>query len=324
MKLLTLGEKEIASLISMKEAIHAVEEACMSYAKGQIQMPSKLYLHFKAGDLRIMPAYWPLKKRACVKVVNSHPNNSRVHLPAVMAVTLLSDPDTGAPLALISSTALTDIRTGAAGAVAARHLARKEATTVGLIGCGRQAKTQLSGLLALFPIKTVRVAGKSHKEARQFCAEQRQNDDIVFVPEKEIAQVCAVDIVVTTTPSKIPLVRSEWIQPGTHINAIGADAPGKQELDPKILKKALIVVDDVNQAAHSGEINVPLSRGMIDPGAIHASLGEIVTGQKPGRGDDKQITLFDSTGLAILDLAVANLVYQKALWKKIGSFISLE
>ncbi len=324
MKLLILGEKDISPLISMEEAIQQVEETFIAHARGQIQMPSKLYLHFKTGDLRVMPAYWPKKKRACVKVVNSHPNNPSANLPAVMAVTLLSDPDTGAPLALLSATALTDIRTGATGAVAAKHLARKDATTAGLIGCGRQARMQLSGLLALFPIKTVRVAGKNHKEARQFCAEQSKRYKIALIPEKEIAKACASDIVVTTTPSNTPLVHSEWIQPGTHINAIGADAPGKQELDPKILEKALIVVDDVKQAAHSGEINVPLSKGIISPESIHASLGEVITGQKPGRRNRQQITLFDSTGLAILDLVVANLVYQKALQRKIGSVISLE
>jgi alanine dehydrogenase len=131
------------------------------------------------------------------------------------------------------------------------------------------------------------------------------------------------DIVVTTTPVRKPIVKSEWIKDGTHINAIGADAKGKEELEPELLKKAKLVVDDWQQASHSGEINVPISCGIITKSDIYATLGEVLIGKKKGRVSSKEITIFDSTGLAIQDIAVANLVYKKALKKKIGGWVGI-
>jgi alanine dehydrogenase len=136
--------------------------------------------------------------------------------------------------------------------------------------------------------------------------------------KKSIREVCDCDILVTTTPSREPIVMNQWIAEGTHINAIGADAPGKEELDPKILKRAKIVVDDLPQASHSGEINVPLAKGLISEKDIFGELGEVVTDRKKARTKDSDITVFDSTGLAIQDVATANLVYQKALKENIG------
>lgn len=321
MKILVLSEEEIAPLLDMEEAICHVEAAFSAHAKGTIKMPPKVYLDFGIGDLRVMPAYWPAKKTSSVKIVNSHPKNPSLGLPAVMAATWLMDPTTGEPLALIAATALTDIRTGAAGAVAARHLARKNSATAGLIGCGRQARTQLSGLRRLFPIQLVKVAGKNLKESEQFCKTAENNGGLI--PVKELAAACDADIVITTTPSRSPIVRAGWIRPGTHINAIGADAPGKQELDSKILENAVVVVDDLTQAVHSGEVNVPIAKGKITRNSIHASLGEVIIGKKKGRTSDRQITLFDSTGLAILDLAIGHLVYQKAILSGAGRVISL-
>jgi alanine dehydrogenase len=131
------------------------------------------------------------------------------------------------------------------------------------------------------------------------------------------------DIVCTVTPSRNPIVMKEWIKPGTHLNTIGADAPGKEELDPKILKSAKIVIDNWAQASHSGEINVPLSKGIISRDDIYAELGEIVVGKKSGRENDAEITIFDSTGLAIQDISCAKLAYDQAQNLKLGRFIQL-
>lgn len=139
-----------------------------------------------------------------------------------------------------------------------------------------------------------------------------------ITPKKSIREVCDCDILVTTTPSREPVVMNEWVSEGTHINAIGADAPGKEELDPKILKRAKIVVDDLPQASHSGEINVPLAKGLLAEKDIFGELGEVIVGKKKARTKDSDITVFDSTGLAIQDVATADMVYWKALKANIG------
>jgi alanine dehydrogenase len=145
-----------------------------------------------------------------------------------------------------------------------------------------------------------------------------------ILPKKNVEDaVKGCDILVTTTPSTQPIVKNEWISEGMHINAIGSDAPGKEELDPEILKRAKIVVDDIEQAWHSGEINVPAAKGIISKADIYAELGEIIVGKKVGRESDEEITIFDSTGLAIQDLATATLVYKKAREKNLGFEVEL-
>src|SRR5262245_16551929 len=266
MSVLWLSDQDVASLLTVKEAIPLVEAAFAAVGRGEAQMPPKLYLDFKefSGDLRAMPAYLPKagvkgdKPFAGVKVVNSHPKNPEKGLPTVTAVLVLNDPETGLPLAVISAGTLTDLRTGAAGGVAAKALARPESSTLGLVGCGRQAVTQWKALQSLFPIQEVHVAGRTPEEAEEFCRRNAQGNFPVLVPGNA-EKACRADIVVTTTPSRAPVVKAAWIKPGAHINAIGADAPGKQELESALLKKARVVVDSAEQAFHSGEVNVPLS-----------------------------------------------------------------
>src|SRR5262249_18619978 len=158
------------------------------------------------------------------------------------------------PLAIMGAGHLTDARTGAAGAVAAKYLARRESAVLGLVGCGRQAATQWKALREIFAFREVRVSGKDKKEAEDFCARQADAAaHTTFVPCASVEDACRADIVVTTTPSRAPVVKKEWIKPGTHVNAIGADAPGKQELEGALLKAARVVVDLAEQAFHSGE-----------------------------------------------------------------------
>ncbi len=291
----------------------------------EAQMPAKVYLDFKEfnGDLRAMPAYLPHvqslqgKPFAGVKVVNSHSKNPEKGLPAVAAVLVLNNPETGMPLAVLSAGVLTDCRTGAAGGVAAKYLARPESSVVGLVGCGRQAVTQLKALQALFTLKEVRVSGRRLEEAKKFCEKQSKETSVVFA-SCDVQKACEADIVVTTTPSREPVVKAEWIKPGTHINAIGADAPGKQELELALLNRSRIVVDVLEQARHSGEVNAGFSSGELNQENIEGSLGDIVASKKQGRHFQEDITVFDSTGLAVQDLVVGAWVYQQAIEKKMG------
>jgi len=321
---LWLSEAEVKSSLTMEETVLAVEEAFREHGLGKAQMPPKSYLYYKKydGDLRTMPAYLEELDATGVKVVNVHPANPGAGLPTVMAVVILNSPETGAPIAMMGGTHLTSMRTGAAGAVAAKYLAREASRTVGLVGAGAQARTQLLGLAKTFDIETVSVADVSLDRCRALEKDCRIFLDVEYDLSTDAKDACDTDILVTTTPSRKPLVKDEWINEGTHINAIGADAIGKEELDPAILKRSKVVVDDIAQASHSGEVNVPLTKGLLALEGIYATIGEVVAGKVPGRMSDGEITVFDSTGLAIQDVATARKVYLKALETGIGTKLS--
>ncbi len=317
METLILTQKEVKTLLTMEDALKAVEHAFEMHGFNAVQMPAKIYLEFEKGDLRAMPAY--LDGKAGVKWVNSHPENSKVGLPTVMALLIYNDPETGFPLAVMDATHITNMRTGAAGGIASKYLAKPNSKVLGFVGCGTQAYTQLVAHKELFDIKKVKCFDISKEKSSrfvEFCEEEGIHAEFM-----EIEEVCNCDILITTTPSRKPIVKKEWIVEGTHINAIGADAPGKQELDSEIIKDARVFVDDRVQAFHSGEVNVPLSKGIIKPEDIVGTLGEVITGRIKGRQGD-EITVFDSTGLAIQDIATASIVFQRATEKKIGTKIS--
>lgn len=320
MKTLILTAQEIKKIITIREVINAVENVFRLQAKKLTLMPAKIYLSLKKyhGDFRAMPAY--LGHSAGVKWVNAHPDNPKKgNLPSVMAVIIYSDPGTGFPLAIMDGTMITNYRTGAAGVIASKYLARENSKILGLIGCGKQAETQLLFHQQIFQFNEILIIDRNEEQIKKFIKK------FYTLPLKKstLEKVAGCDILCTTTPSRKPIVKAKWIKPGTHINAIGADAPGKQELDSNIVKKAKIVVDDYEQATRSGEINVPLSKGIISEENIYATLGEIIAGIKPGRINDKEITLFDSTGLAIQDIAVAKVIYEKAKKLRIGREVNL-
>jgi len=298
-----------------------VEETFSAQARGRIQMPAKIYLHLDKyhGDFRAMPAYIEGMDACGIKWVNVHPQNKKYGLPSVMAIIILSDPRSGFPLAIMDGTYITNLRTGATGAVAAKYLANKSSSKVSLVGCGNQAQNQLIALQQIFKIKLVSIYDCDPYKAASFIRKM----NFLGIKIKRCLSIEEsiddADILVTTTPSKKPIIKSEWISPGMHINAIGADAKGKEELDPGILKKAKLVVDDRVQAIHSGEINVPIAKKIIKDSDIYATLGEIVTAKKRGRKSKNEITVFDSTGLAICDVAVANYAYKEAAKRGLGS-----
>ena len=330
MQTLLLSDNEVKSLLSMNEVIEAVESAFKEKGLGRVQMPAKIYLFYKKynGDLRAMPSYLEELDISAVKIVNVHPDNrTKYGLPTVMATIVLVDPKSGAPIAIMGGTTITDMRTGAAGGIAAKYLARKDSKVVGLVGAGAQARTQLMALLEVFgKFDEVRVWSRSKETRENFKAEMEPKYghlcNLITVANVEDA-VKGADIVVTTTPSREPIVKNDWVSSGMHFNCIGADAPGKEELDPAILKRAKIIVDDWEQASHSGEINVPLSKGIITNDNVLGEIGEVVAGIKPGRTSDEEITVFTSTGLAIQDAATAYLAYTKALEKGIGKQIEI-
>jgi len=288
--------------LDIREVNRLVEEAFAEHGRGRVQMPPKIYVTFDQGDFRTMPAYIPSLSLAGVKIVNVHPGNPKIGFPTVMALLVILDPGTGIPVAILNATALTDLRTGAAGGIAAKYLAPSRSLTLGLIGSGRQAAAQLDAIAAELEVTEIKVWSRNEKNAVAFCKKYSTLDCVV----ESLAKVCECNLVVTSTPSREPVIRNEWIHEGTHINAIGADAPGKQELDPGILQRARVFVDDPAQAVHSGEINVPIAKGLFSLERIEGTLGEVVLGRKKRMSAD-EVTVFDSTGLAIQDLAIAEI-----------------
>lgn len=325
MDLLWLSEDDVSSLLSMDDATEAVENAFRDHGLGKTQMPPKSYLYFSRydGDLRTMPAYLEGPGSAGVKIVNVHPRNRDAGMPTVMAVFVLNSPETGAPLAIMGATHLTSMRTGAAGGIAAKYLARPESEVVGMVGAGAQARTQLMALDRFFDIDLVIVYDRSAESVRAFERDARAFLDCEYRLTTDPRDACDCDILVTTTPVRSPIVKNAWVRPGTHINAIGADAKGKQELETSLTKRAKIVVDDAAQAIHSGEVNVPISEGKLRPDEIYAQIGEIVAEKVHGRTSKDEITVFDSTGLAIQDVASGRAVYEKALDSGMGLRLKL-
>ncbi len=298
-----LNAEKVEELFPIHEAIAVIETAFLDYQAGLSRMPEKVYLDLPEfqGDFRAMPAFCARHKLAGVKWVNSHSQNYKKGLPAVMALLIVNDPETGAPKAILDATNLTGIRTGAAGAVAVNYLARKNAKIAAFVGAGKQAIYQALAIGKVRDLEEIRFFDPSEHARKNF--QETFPKAKVFNDIKPC--VSNSDIVVTTTPSRQPIVQRDWISRGTHINAVGADAPGKQELDPGLLEQATVIVDDVEQARHSGEIN-------LSPDCkISGTLGQVIAKKVSGRISDDQITVFDSTGLAIQDVASAGWILGK-------------
>lgn len=312
---LILTHAEVRALCDMSLAMQAVETAFRAYAEGRARMPSKVYLELPeyAGDFRAMPSL--MGEYAGVKWVNAHPQNARFGLPTVLGTYVLSDPKTALPLAIMDATVLTALRTGAAAGVATKYLAELPLSRVGFIGCGVQARMFRDALRTLGGFELL-AADRNPSAAQAFAAESAGR--VVSVEE---ASRCPV--VCIATPSSVPVMQDTWVLPGTHINAMGADGPGKQELDPAILKRARIVVDEPEQSLHGGELNVPVSQGLLSAADIAATLGEVIAGKRQGRRAHDEVTVFDSTGLAIQDVALAAAVYERAKERGVGTPIQL-
>jgi len=321
LKTLLLSRREVEQQLSMAEILEVVENAFKLKAQGKAIMPCKIYLELPEyhGDFRAMPAY--IDGSAGMKWVSVYPNNRQYNLPAVMAMIILCDPNNSYPLAIMDGTHITNMRTGAAGGIAVKYLAKKNSSVIGMVGAGEQAEAQLLAINEVLPeIEEVKVFDRSPEMSQRFAQKMagKLNLNIHLVETVEAAS--DADVVVTTTYATGPVVLRQHIKPGTHINAIGADAEGKQELEADLLAGAKIVIDDFEQACHSGEINVPLSKGQIKVEDIYCSLGEVAAGMKRGRENDTEITIFDSTGLAIQDIVCAELAYKKTKGGKVPAF----
>jgi ornithine cyclodeaminase/alanine dehydrogenase len=314
------------SLLTMKESIDAVENAFRELALGTAVMPTRLSvsLPVNEGWLGVMPAFLTHAKSLTTKIVTVYPNNTTQHdLPNVLALIILNDVETGQVEAVMEGAYITAIRTGAVAGVATKHLARKNATNLGIFGCGVQARTQLEAVCQVRDISTVRVYDSDRDRMRSFLSKSSTKMNITPADNPQEV-VRGSDIIVTATTSATPVFNGLDVKPGTHINAIGAFTPDTRELDDQTISKAKIVVDSLAAALEeAGDIVIPVSRGIIRREDIWAELGEITSGSKPARTSDDELTVFKSVGLGIQDAAVARLVFEKARVEHVGTEATL-
>lgn len=316
-----LTRADLDGLAPMTDIVEAVEGAFRAHAEGKTQMPPKVYLSLPehSGDFRAMPS--KMEGAAGIKWVSSHQKNpADFNLPAVMGVFVLSNPENAFPLAILDGTLLTALRTGASAGVASRHLAKEAPQVVGFVGCGVQARFLHAAHEAVYG-QTFEVLCADHREvaAEGFAAELSAKGWKARAVSAEEAAGAA--IVNTTTPGRSLAVKDAWVKDGAHINAIGADAPGKQELESALVKRAKVVIDETHQASHSGEINVPLHDGVITATDLAGTIGQVIVGA--AKVDRSALTVFDSTGLAVQDLALAKLLYDLAEKKGVGTSVDL-
>lgn len=318
---LWLNKHDVESVLTMPAALAAVENAFRQLAKGQAVMPQRVGFGGAGGGGAAMPAYIGGADGGLgVKVVTLFGGNAAQNLPVINAALLLLEPDTGRLLAMMDAAYLTAVRTGAAGGVAAKYLARPDAQTVTLFGAGVQARTQLEAVCAVRPIRRARVVDVVPAAAARFAAEMAEKLGIeVTAVEDRQAAVETADIVITATTAGEPVFDGEWLRPGVHINGIGSHAPHQRELDTTTVRRARIVADQTAAClAEAGDLLIPIREGALTEADISAELGQIIAGEQPGRQNDQEITLFKSVGLAIQDVAAAVQVYRDALAGGVG------
>jgi ectoine utilization protein EutC len=328
-KVRILHEPEIRSLLSFREAIGAVEAAFADLASGRAVMPGVINLDIEAhqGEVHIKSAYLKGRESYVVKVASGFYGNPARGLPVGNGLMLLFEAETGRPrCVLFDNGYITEMRTGAAGAVCAKYLARQRIETVGLVGSGSQARYQLRALLEVRRVEEARVWSPHADHVKEYAAEMAESlPGLRLRPVSTCREaVRGSDIVITTTPSRSPLVMADWVSPGTHITAVGSDGPDKQELDVGVLRIAdRIFCDSSAQCERLGEVHHGLASGAITRQRITGELGEIILGRKAGRENDVEITIADLTGLGVQDAAAASFVYEKSLEKRLGETIEV-
>ncbi len=322
-KTLILSRTDMMGLVTPAEYVQCVEQAYRMHGEGRYYMDPKghIVLDRYPGEWEAMPSYIEEPEAAACKWVSIRERNRELFdLPTVFSILIYTHPETGFPLAIVDGSYHTVMRTGAAAAVSAKWMARKDSTILAIVGAGNMAEGTLETCNEVFPWQEVRVWSRSQDTLDHFTATQQPKyESFEIKPSQNLEQVVrGADVVVTITPARGPIVLDEWIAEGTHIAAVGADKGGDQELDPKILQRARIFVDDIRQCRTDGEINVPLAQGLITEDDVAGEIGEVITGRKPGRTSDSEITVFDSTGIALQDSATVPLEYERAVAAGVG------
>ncbi len=320
-----LTEQEIRSCVRLDAAaIRVVEEAFVRLSRGEatVPPPMEFYIPDKQGEVHIKSALVKGMSSYALKIASGFYGNSAFGLQNSSGIVIISSAETGYPQALLLDNGyLTDVRTAIAGAIAAKYLAKQEVQTVGIVGVGIQARFQLEALALVRDFKRVLVYGRKAEAVRKYCEEMATKLGIEVTPGASIPElVRACDIVVTTTPSQEALIFENDLHAGLHITAMGSDLPGKQELEAKVLSRVdRLVCDRKENAKRSGELQHGFAAGTLDEKSVIAEIGEIISGDKPGRMNDNEITVCDLTGIGVQDTAIGLLAYQECTRRGLGT-----
>jgi alanine dehydrogenase len=323
---LILSESDVASLLSMAEAVSVVEQGFRQYAQGQVLLPSRLSqdLPGTAGTLRVVSAVLPTNGFFGVKTLTGYPGR-RTPSETYFAL-LLFEMETGALRAIIAANDLTCTRTGAATGVAVKYLARQNARVHGVLGAGTQAKCQIQAVASVRSIEQVKIFARNPEKADAFASSigKELGIDVEAVPSAQHA-VLGSDIVTAITTAREPVVLGKWLEDGTHITSAGANTPPKMELDAICFSRSKVVTDSQSAAMEEGgDLRAALRNGDITSEHLYAELGEVVNGTKKGRTNEHELTLFKSIGLGFQDVAVAAFLFERAVQTGVGSMVDFE
>lgn len=336
-ELKVLSREVTEKVLRMPDVIETVEEVYRLKAQNDTKVFPLVFHEFEPGaaDMDIKSGWLKGSDIFGLKVVSWFGENTKKDLPALIGTILVMDAKTGVPMGILDGSHITGIRTGAAGAIGARLLARPDAKNLLVVGAGHVATFQIAAMLTLFDgLEKVRIYdGLSQENAERFAASMPQvlKDSFGIDPGRTAfdavtdlaGDTADSDVIITVTPSKQPIIMKEWVKPGTHFSCIGSDMSGKEEIDPRIFADARVFTDDTPQCISVGEIEIPVKQGILRPDDIAGEIGEILTGQTIGRENDTQITVFDATGTALLDLLTAKLALTKAEEQGLGETVNL-
>ncbi|QIB70059.1 ornithine cyclodeaminase family protein [Aminipila butyrica] len=332
MKVSILGRKNLEQVLELPSVIEGVKSAYRLKAAGKTVVWPLVSYDFEevGGVMDIRSGCIFGENLHGLKMLNNFPANTEKGLPPFNGMLMIFDSTTGIPLGVMDAAYITCMRTGAAGAIGAQALARSDSEVLLILGAGKQSIYQIAAALTLLPgIKKVYIADALNQEhARTFaaaCAERLQKDfslecsqGAFLAAEDLAAAVGESDIIITITPSRSPVILKEWVKPGTHFSCIGADMEGKEEIDPTLFQGAKIYADDVKQCVQVGEMELPIKQGVIREADIAGEIGQVLSGEIPGRCSEEEITIFDATGLALLDLVTGKRAIDLAQAKELG------
>lgn len=320
MNVLVINSKQVRELLPMNECMDAMEGALMALKRGEAINPLRLVttLPDQHGYLITMPSV--VSGAMGVKLISVMPHNHDTAFDSHMGAVMLFESEHGVPLALMEAGAITAIRTAAVSGVATRLLACKDAGDLAILGSGVQARTHLEAMAVARQLRRVRVWSRNPDHARAFAEQESARVGITIEPMETVqAAVTGADLICTTTAASEPILKGEWVGSGTHLNVVGASLPTARETDTTLMVKARLFVDRRESTLkESGDFLIPRQEGAISDDHIQAELGEVLLAQNPGRRGTDEITLFKSLGLAIEDLASAQVIYAKAKQQGIG------
>ncbi|PKR54951.1 ornithine cyclodeaminase family protein [Thalassospira marina] len=309
-----VSEETAHRIVTIRDAIATIDQMFRDYARGEAMTFPVVTGQGPDPQTRfsIKSGMFDARRLAGVKIGSYWPQNPQAGIPAHGSTTFFLEPDTGVPRAVVAASYLTALRTAASDAVAIQALARKDAATLAIIGTGKQAWYEVAAACEVRPIRKVFVAGRSADKAKSFAAQLAKDLGLETVAAPISDAVQQADIIITATAAREGLIQPKWAQPGTHISAMGADGPGKFELAPELVAQASLFADVIEQSVRIGEYEVAFGQGLIGRENITA-IGDVLNGTRDGRSSDLQITVYDSSGMALQDLAIGEFALQAAI-----------